>query len=58
MREELPVVMVRHSMGGLIAIRYAERHPEELDKQRTINLSPRGRASQLLPATPEPRGTP
>jgi alpha-beta hydrolase superfamily lysophospholipase len=30
MRDELPVVMVGHSMGGLIAIRYAQRHLEEL----------------------------
>ena len=26
----LPVVMVGHSMGGMIATRYAQRHPEEL----------------------------
>ena len=29
-RGELPVVMVGHSMGGLIAIRYAQRHREDL----------------------------
>ena len=29
-REDLPVVMVGHSMGGLIATRYAQRHPEDL----------------------------
>ena len=29
-RGELPVVMVGHSMGGLIATRYAQRHREEL----------------------------
>jgi alpha-beta hydrolase superfamily lysophospholipase len=29
-RDELPVVMVGHSMGGLIAIRYAQRHREDL----------------------------
>jgi alpha-beta hydrolase superfamily lysophospholipase len=29
-RGELPVVMVGHSMGGLIAIRYAQRHGDEL----------------------------
>ena len=29
-REELPVVMVGHSMGGLIAARYAQRHREDL----------------------------
>src|SRR3954447_15215490 len=29
-RGELPVVMVGHSMGGLIATRYAQRHPEDL----------------------------
>ena len=27
----LPVVLVGHSMGGLIATRYAQRHPGELD---------------------------
>jgi alpha-beta hydrolase superfamily lysophospholipase len=27
---DLPVVMVGHSMGGLIASRYAQRHPGEL----------------------------
>ncbi|WP_432185561.1 lysophospholipase [Streptomyces tendae] len=27
---ELPVVMIGHSMGGLIAARYAQRHPGEL----------------------------
>ncbi|MCZ9344413.1 lysophospholipase, partial [Streptomyces sp. TRM76130] len=26
----LPAVMIGHSMGGLIAARYAQRHPEEL----------------------------
>jgi alpha-beta hydrolase superfamily lysophospholipase len=29
-RRELPVVMVGHSMGGLIATRYAQRYPGEL----------------------------
>jgi len=29
-RGDLPVVMVGHSMGGLIATRYAQRHREEL----------------------------
>src|ERR687884_357005 len=29
-RGDLPVVMVGHSMGGLIAIRYAQRHREDL----------------------------
>jgi alpha-beta hydrolase superfamily lysophospholipase len=29
-RGDLPVVMVGHSMGGLIATRYAQRHPEDL----------------------------
>src|SRR4051812_14969300 len=29
-RGELPVVMVGHSMGGLIAVRYAQRHREDL----------------------------
>jgi alpha-beta hydrolase superfamily lysophospholipase len=29
-RGELPVVMVGHSMGGLIAARYAQRHREDL----------------------------
>src|ERR671939_347616 len=29
-RGELPVVMVGHSMGGLIAIRYAQRHRGDL----------------------------
>ena len=29
-RAELPVVMVGHSMGGLIAIRYAQRHRDDL----------------------------
>jgi len=29
-RGDLPVVMVGHSMGGLIAIRYAQRHRSEL----------------------------
>jgi alpha-beta hydrolase superfamily lysophospholipase len=29
-RGDLPVVMVGHSMGGLIATRYAQRHGEEL----------------------------
>jgi alpha-beta hydrolase superfamily lysophospholipase len=29
-RGELPVVMVGHSMGGLIATRYAQRFPEDL----------------------------
>jgi alpha-beta hydrolase superfamily lysophospholipase len=29
-RGELPVVMVGHSMGGLIATRYAQRHGEDL----------------------------
>jgi alpha-beta hydrolase superfamily lysophospholipase len=29
-RDDLPVVMVGHSMGGLIAIRYAQRHREDL----------------------------
>jgi alpha-beta hydrolase superfamily lysophospholipase len=29
-REDLPVVMVGHSMGGLIAIRYAQRHRGDL----------------------------
>jgi alpha-beta hydrolase superfamily lysophospholipase len=29
-RGELPVVMVGHSMGGLIATRYAQRFPDEL----------------------------
>jgi alpha-beta hydrolase superfamily lysophospholipase len=29
-RGELPVVMVGHSMGGLIATRYAQRHREDL----------------------------
>ena len=30
-RGDLPVVMVGHSMGGLIATRYAQRHREDLD---------------------------
>ncbi|HVE67221.1 MAG TPA: lysophospholipase [Solirubrobacteraceae bacterium] len=30
-RPELPVAMVGHSMGGLIATRYGELHPGELD---------------------------
>jgi alpha-beta hydrolase superfamily lysophospholipase len=30
-RGELPVVMVGHSMGGLIATRYAQRHREDLN---------------------------
>jgi alpha-beta hydrolase superfamily lysophospholipase len=29
-RDDLPVVMVGHSMGGLIATRYAQRHLEDL----------------------------
>jgi alpha-beta hydrolase superfamily lysophospholipase len=29
-RRDLPVVMVGHSMGGLIATRYAQRHREDL----------------------------
>jgi alpha-beta hydrolase superfamily lysophospholipase len=29
-RDGLPVVMVGHSMGGLVAIRYAQRHREDL----------------------------
>ena len=29
-RDDLPVVMVGHSMGGLIATRYAQRFPEDL----------------------------
>src|SRR3712207_390813 len=29
-RGDLPVVMVGHSMGGLIATRYAQRHREDL----------------------------
>jgi alpha-beta hydrolase superfamily lysophospholipase len=29
-RDDLPVVMVGHSMGGLIATRYAQRHREDL----------------------------
>jgi alpha-beta hydrolase superfamily lysophospholipase len=29
-RDDLPVVMVGHSMGGLIAIRYTQRHREDL----------------------------
>src|SRR5918912_2136002 len=29
-RGNLPVVMVGHSMGGLIAVRYAQRHREDL----------------------------
>jgi alpha-beta hydrolase superfamily lysophospholipase len=29
-RDDLPVVMVGHSMGGLIAIRYAQHHREDL----------------------------
>ena len=29
-RRDLPVVMIGHSMGGLIATRYAQRHREEL----------------------------
>ncbi|HEY6761120.1 MAG TPA: lysophospholipase [Baekduia sp.] len=29
-RGDLPVVMVGHSMGGLVAIRYAQRHREDL----------------------------
>src|SRR5919205_4187757 len=29
-RGDLPVVMVGHSMGGLIAVRYAQRHREDL----------------------------
>jgi alpha-beta hydrolase superfamily lysophospholipase len=29
-RDDLPVVMVGHSMGGLIAARYAQRHREDL----------------------------
>src|ERR687886_1383868 len=29
-RGDLPVVMIGHSMGGLIAIRYAQRHREDL----------------------------
>jgi alpha-beta hydrolase superfamily lysophospholipase len=29
-RDDLPVVMVGHSMGGLISIRYAQRHREDL----------------------------
>jgi alpha-beta hydrolase superfamily lysophospholipase len=29
-RDDLPVVMVGHSMGGLIAIRYTQRHPGDL----------------------------
>jgi alpha-beta hydrolase superfamily lysophospholipase len=28
--DDLPVVMVGHSMGGLIAIRYTQRHREDL----------------------------
>jgi alpha-beta hydrolase superfamily lysophospholipase len=29
-RDDLPVVMVGHSMGGLIATRYAQRHSEDI----------------------------
>jgi alpha-beta hydrolase superfamily lysophospholipase len=29
-RDDLPIVMVGHSMGGLIATRYAQRHREDL----------------------------
>jgi alpha-beta hydrolase superfamily lysophospholipase len=28
---ELPMVLIGHSMGGLIALAYAQRHPDELD---------------------------
>jgi alpha-beta hydrolase superfamily lysophospholipase len=58
-RGELPVVMVGHSMGGLIAIRYAQRHREDL-----AGLVLSGPAVGLAPvlegwlAAPEPPSDP
>src|SRR5918912_4076852 len=46
-RGNLPVVMVGHSMGGLIAIRYAQRHREDL---ASLVLS--GPAVRLSPGLP------
>jgi alpha-beta hydrolase superfamily lysophospholipase len=43
-RGELPVVMVGHSMGGLIALRYAQRHRDDLSglvlSAPAVGLSP------------------
>jgi alpha-beta hydrolase superfamily lysophospholipase len=58
-RGDLPVVMVGHSMGGLIAIRYAQRHREDL-----AGLVLSGPAVGLAPviegwlAAPEPPSDP
>jgi len=58
-RGDLPVVMVGHSMGGLIATRYAQRHREEL-----AGLVLSGPAVGLAPvfegwlAAPEPPSDP
>jgi alpha-beta hydrolase superfamily lysophospholipase len=58
-RGELPVVMVGHSMGGLIATRYAQRHREDL-----VGLVLSGPAVGLGPviegwlAAPEPPSDP
>jgi alpha-beta hydrolase superfamily lysophospholipase len=58
-RADYPVVMVGHSMGGLVATRYAQRHPDEL-----AGLVLSGPAVGLAPvfegwlAAPEPPSDP
>lgn len=55
-RGELPVVMVGHSMGGLIATRYAQRHRDDLAglvlSGPAIGLSPAFEAGLALPELP------
>lgn len=56
-RGDLPVVMVGHSMGGLIATRYAQRHGEDLAglvlSAPAIGLSPAFEAGLALPELPD-----
>jgi alpha-beta hydrolase superfamily lysophospholipase len=58
-RGELPVVMVGHSMGGLIATRYAQRHREDLTglvlSGPAVGLTP---AFEQWLAAPEPPNDP
>lgn len=56
-RGSLPVVMVGHSMGGLLAVRYAQRHAGELAglvlSAPAVGLGPFLESVLALPAIPE-----